>query len=122
MPAEALPEPGSDELARGVAQRYHSDPAFNARVHLVWQHVQPGFLSTESQKVIHEVKAAIVLALYVDDIARGTAKAAPAGSTRTCRDCGCTDHRACFGGCWWVQINLCSSCLTKQLQRGERET
>lgn len=21
---------------------------------------------------------------------------------RTCHACGCTDERACFGGCWWV--------------------
>ena len=33
---------------------------------------------------------------------------------RTCHACGCTDERACFGGCWWVnddgQPDLCSSC------------
>jgi hypothetical protein len=26
-----------------------------------------------------------------------------------CRICGCTDHRACEGGCWWVEPDLCSS-------------
>lgn len=27
-----------------------------------------------------------------------------------CRVCGCTEHRACDGGCWWVAPDLCSSC------------
>ena len=27
-----------------------------------------------------------------------------------CRGCGCTDDRACPGGCWWVEPDLCSSC------------
>lgn len=27
-----------------------------------------------------------------------------------CRVCGCTDARACPGGCWWVEDDLCSSC------------
>ena len=29
---------------------------------------------------------------------------------RACRVCGCTDDRACPGGCWWVDTDLCSSC------------
>jgi hypothetical protein len=33
----------------------------------------------------------------------------------TCRACGCTDHAACPGGCWWVQPDLCSSCSTDGL-------
>ena len=33
----------------------------------------------------------------------------------TCRVCGCTEARACEGGCWWVEDPqhlgfLCSSC------------
>ncbi len=27
-----------------------------------------------------------------------------------CRECGCTDHAACPGGCIWVQPDLCSTC------------
>ncbi len=60
-----------------------------------------------------------------DLIARLTAMAAELGAhggidhvfleiVRTCRTCGCTEERACFGGCWWVnaegQPDLCSSC------------
>lgn len=33
---------------------------------------------------------------------------------QTCRECGCTDNRAClseeFGPCWWVEVDLCSHC------------
>lgn len=29
---------------------------------------------------------------------------------RSCRRCGCTDDRACFGGCYWVAPDLCSVC------------
>lgn len=28
-----------------------------------------------------------------------------------CRVCGCTDERACEGGCRWVDIDLCSRCV-----------
>jgi hypothetical protein len=29
---------------------------------------------------------------------------------RRCRGCGCTDERACLGGCWWVAVDRCSEC------------
>lgn len=32
---------------------------------------------------------------------------------RACRACGCTDHRACEGGCSWVAADLCSACQEK---------
>lgn len=32
------------------------------------------------------------------------------GKVRTCRECGCTDTRACFPPCWWVDHDLCSTC------------
>jgi hypothetical protein len=28
-----------------------------------------------------------------------------------CRVCGCTDDRACPGGCYWVETDLCSACV-----------
>lgn len=31
-------------------------------------------------------------------------------AVRTCRRCGCTDDRACAGGCHWVADDLCSAC------------
>ena len=30
---------------------------------------------------------------------------------RRCRICGCTDENACYGGCSWVEIDLCSKCM-----------
>ena len=29
---------------------------------------------------------------------------------RRCRVCGCTETRACSGGCHWVAADLCSAC------------
>lgn len=31
-------------------------------------------------------------------------------SQQKCRVCGCTQNRACPGGCHWVEEDLCSSC------------
>ena len=31
-------------------------------------------------------------------------------SVRRCRVCGCTDDRACEGGCYWIEADLCSRC------------
>lgn len=32
---------------------------------------------------------------------------------RACKRCGCTEDRACTGGCAWVaDVNVCTSCLT----------
>jgi len=30
-----------------------------------------------------------------------------------CKRCGCTDDKACPGGCCWVQPGICSQCVTK---------
>jgi len=30
---------------------------------------------------------------------------------RACRVCGCTERRACPGGCYWVDEDLCSACI-----------
>lgn len=32
---------------------------------------------------------------------------------RVCRVCGCTWNNACPGGCYWVEKDLCSSCVEK---------
>lgn len=29
---------------------------------------------------------------------------------KKCRVCGCTDDKACVGGCYWVEDDLCSQC------------
>lgn len=35
------------------------------------------------------------------------------GMKPRCRRCGCTDERACPGGCSWHGIGVCSSCWDK---------
>lgn len=86
--------------------------------------VQPAFFSsTDDEDDRGEVKASLVagnldqpepswvsrlclLGLFISseyDAAHGDAGAA-------CRVCGCTDERACPGGCTWVEPDLCSRC------------
>ena len=31
-----------------------------------------------------------------------------------CRACGCTQERACPGGCYWVEPDLCSTCADRE--------
>jgi hypothetical protein len=38
-------------------------------------------------------------------------------SVRRCRHCGCTERRACSGGCWWVSADECSTCRPSQAER-----
>jgi hypothetical protein len=38
---------------------------------------------------------------------------------RVCRDCGCTDARACPGGCTWVFTDLCSRCAEAHVTGGQ---
>lgn len=40
---------------------------------------------------------------------------------RSCRVCGCTDKRACPGGCAWVDQDLCSACLALVVPLAQRE-
>lgn len=32
------------------------------------------------------------------------------GNEQKCRICGCSWHNACPGGCYWVEVDLCSKC------------
>ncbi len=36
---------------------------------------------------------------------------------KKCRKCGCTEDHACAGGCYWVEDDLCSSCITKKSKK-----
>lgn len=40
----------------------------------------------------------------------------------TCRECGCTDDRACDDGCSWVKPDLCSACAVLQENDAKPET
>jgi hypothetical protein len=37
-------------------------------------------------------------------------KAKQLSNVQRCRVCGCTEERACPGGCTWVRPDLCSAC------------
>jgi hypothetical protein len=41
--------------------------------------------------------------------------------TRTCRSCGCTPARACPGGCYWLEEDLCSSCANVHVATDDLE-
>lgn len=43
-----------------------------------------------------------------------------ASSSPACRVCGCTDDRACPGGCYWVEADLCSVCVEDPIDRARR--
>jgi hypothetical protein len=34
----------------------------------------------------------------------------PLFDVQSCRVCGCTEDRACEGGCYWIEPDLCSAC------------
>lgn len=38
-------------------------------------------------------------------------------SNRKCRVCGCTENNACPGGCFWVEVDLCSECIGKETKK-----
>ncbi len=59
-----------------------------------------------------------------DDVAGAIVRAFTAGQAvvfnqargrRTCRICGCWEFFACPGRCWWVDEDLCSSCVTETI-------
>lgn len=57
--------------------------------------------------IFRRMKADFDRVLFADD---------PPADVRICRGCGCTDDRACPGGCHWVLLDLdaptgvCSTC------------
>jgi hypothetical protein len=50
----------------------------------------------------------------------GVVGAMSSSSPRSCAVCGCTDDRACEGGCHWVGPNLCSACQTRIEAEGRK--
>ena len=39
---------------------------------------------------------------------------------RACRVCGCTWNKACPGGCYWVEPDLCSACVPERNTKQEK--
>jgi len=51
-----------------------------------------------------------------NDLNAGQARGGPKPvAERTCRICGCTDTRACEGGCSWLLQGVCSKCITDRV-------
>ncbi len=44
----------------------------------------------------------------------------PRPRIRKCRVCGCTEDHACEGGCYWVELDLCSACEEQMFVEGKR--
>jgi hypothetical protein len=99
--------PGLMRLAGGVERR-------DGREELIGK-AEEGLL-----RIIELAAKAYGRAAVAGDLALITALGRIAGiaavaldpETRTCRVCGCTDERACPGGCSWVEEDLCSACAT----------
>lgn len=78
-----------------------------------------------SEQLVDDERAAAALALLADhaghtlhiNVQPGEARQAiervaaeRSGEVRSCRYCGCTDDRACPGGCSWTGQDVCSAC------------
>lgn len=37
-----------------------------------------------------------------------------AGLETACRLCGCSESKACRGGCYWIEPGLCSACVEER--------
>jgi len=62
-----------------------------------------------------------------DGVARSTAKIGKVRQRKKtrqhpCRKCGCTDTKPCPGGCYWVEDDLCSSCVEVKVTDKRRIT
>lgn len=56
-------------------------------------------------RLVYDMPPAIRVLTGVDD---------PADDVRVCEGCGCTDLRACDGGCYWATPTLCSKCAGQE--------
>ncbi len=48
---------------------------------------------------------------YIDLAVREKNKKELKKAKQTCIKCGCTNEKACPGGCYWVEPNKCSACF-----------
>lgn len=64
------------------------------------------YLTGEINECAFEPEMLDVLGIYIFTN-RETAEAV---LNKKCRICGCTWHKACPGGCFWVEDDLCSKC------------
>lgn len=86
-------------------QAYDESPPW--RDCLRCKHLLLGIVSPVCRKGGFRVKPAATCAMWES---RGTENQ----RERTCMVCGCTQDRACPGGCSWVEWDLCSACVDKE--------
>ena len=89
-----LSVPGADELIDLVADRLRAGPGVvDVLLEVGWWDEIDGD-GTEASVLADHVRAL----------------ATRRGVVTACRVCGCTDDRACDGGCSWAEADLCSRC------------
>jgi len=91
----------------------HIDPAGQRPTRAQCPVCGRGFLRSTNPSIWHRPGCELIVAI---DKARAVYGQAPwpavnGRKTRTCRVCGCTDDHACPGGCYWVELDLCSACV-----------
>lgn len=95
-----LSEQGVRKGADGVARDTRN---IGSRVTETPDNRQPTFEEIDGVKLPAASDDEATVAVSSDDAgASGTAV------SRTCRACSCTDEKPCFGGCTWVEEDLCS--------------
>lgn len=84
-----------------------------------------GFLEDSGDPPIDELDDSDIqrqqFAAYFEDdlVAAGWAEAQPLfDDDVACRVCGCTQERACEGGCSWAEVDLCSACVDEPALAG----
>lgn len=91
----------------------HPDPSALAARLLCDDDIEPGALTVGRADVERLVVRAFGIGVSV--------VLAEVAGDRCCRICGCTQHRACEGGCSWVgDDDLCSVCAPYVTTRLER--
>jgi len=71
----------------------------------------------ERRRSAAAAEAAAAVEAVTADPRPPAARGLPPAAERTCRVCGCTDHRACVTDgepCFWVDDDLCSACVGRQ--------
>lgn len=89
-------------LRGNLARQYHTDDDVNWTVR--------AYCRSEAQRdrlLSRYERFSSAFEYRVRTLALTTSAAKP---VRKCKICGCTDERACVGGCEWADRDLCSRC------------
>lgn len=107
-----MTDPAFSTLPAPAADTLWNDPTCSRRLRVV------GIDDTHVTAEVGTTRVGEFVKVRTTRILRRTwaARMNPLAGVRQCRKCGCTDDRACPGGCWWVPDpdggDLCSACPT----------